>query len=476
MNKIKFKRIQNKLHKQGLNIDRVSQNILSVKSLNTYGLESKILLPENFEIEEKAIKQLMDFASIEHPDGGHVKCSCATPDFHTGTTVPVGSVVVTDKSMVIPQAIGTDINCGMRLHKLDLTYDKFLAKKDLWIKKLKGDLLESTRNIPVTPLSMKSLFEEGIGGFFDEMKRSKKEGIFQNINFDLINFEMSKLHISAFEKGNSNYAPESLQNMSRDLIRDPSLATLGGGNHFCELQVVTELVDKQKAYENGLKVGQLVVMIHTGSRDVGFYVGNRWKDKAKEAWPKGLKHPEHKIFPINGDLAKEYLLAMHSAAHYATLNRALIAELVRQRTIELFGNIDCSLVIDVPHNIILQEDIGNVHRKGATPAYENQNLLIPGSMGHDSYFLNGLGNESWLKSASHGAGRSISRNKIMFKAKKDKNFLGLNKIECITLKEERLIEEAPAAYKEIGPVIQSQVEEKTIEVIAKFSPILTFKA
>lgn len=118
MNKIKFKRIQNKLHKQGLNIDRVSQNILSVKSLNTYGLESKILLPENFEIEEKAIKQLMDFASIEHPDGGHVKCSCATPDFHTGTTVPVRSVVVTDKSMVIPQAIGTDINCKQIGNKL----------------------------------------------------------------------------------------------------------------------------------------------------------------------------------------------------------------------------------------------------------------------------------------------------------------------------------------------------------------------
>ncbi len=97
-------------------------------------------------------------------------------------------------------------------------------------------------------------------------------------------------------------------------------------------------------------------------------------------------------------------------------------------------------------------------------------------MGHDSYLLNGLGNENWLSSASHGAGRSISRNEISFKAKKDKSFLGLDKVECITLKEERLIEEAPAAYKEIGPVIQSQVEEKTVSVIAKFSPILTFKA
>ncbi len=476
MKKVPFKRIQQKLFKSGFDIQRENNNVLSIKSINDVNLESKILLPEDFAIEEKAIQQLMDFAKIQHPDGGHVKCSCATPDFHTGSTIPVGSVVVTTHDMAIPQAIGTDINCGMRLHKLDLTYDKFLENKDLWVNKLKGDLLEGTRNIPVTPHSMKALFDNGIGDFFEVMKNSKKEGIFNKINYNQVESELDRLHISAFEKGNSSYAPEALQNMSRDLLRDPSMGTLGGGNHFCEVQVVTEITDRQKAYEYGLKVGQLVVMIHTGSRDVGFYVGNRWAEKAKQNWPNSHKYPDSKIFPVIGDLADEYLVAMHSAAHYATLNRALIAELVRQRTKEVFGDLECPLVVDVPHNIVLRESIGNVHRKGATPAYAGQDLLIPGSMGHDSYLLNGLGNENWLSSASHGAGRSISRNEISFKAKKDKSFLGLDKVECITLKEERLIEEAPAAYKEIGPVIQSQVEEKTVSVIAKFSPILTFKA
>ncbi len=475
MNKYTFKRLQNKLQKNGVKIERYNSNILQIESLNTYGLKSKILLPENFQIEEKAINQLLEFSKITHPDGGHVKCSCATPDFHSGTDIPVGSIVVTDHSMVIPQAIGTDINCGMRLHKIDLTYDKFLSNKSIWIEKLKGDLLGSTRNIPVTPYSMSSLFNEGMGAFFDEIK-NKKEGLFKKIDFLIIQKELSKLHLSAFEKGNSIYAPDSLQNISRNLIRDPSLATLGGGNHFCELQVVTEIVDKQKAYLNGLKVGQLVLMIHTGSRDVGFYVGNRWKDKAKQFCPKELKYPENKIFPIYGQLANEYMLAMHSASHYANLNRALIAEIVRQRTIEVFGDIDCSLIVDVPHNIILKEEIGNVHRKGATPAYKDQNLLIPGSMGHDSYFLNGLGNNEWIQSASHGAGRSFSRTDILFKSK-NKNFdLGLKNVECITLNQDRIIEECPSAYKEIGPVIRSQVEEKVIEVIAKFSPILTFKS
>lgn len=476
MKNVPFKRIQQKLQKSGVLINRENSNVLSITSTNDVGLESKILLPDTFAIEEKAIHQLLDFAKIQHPDGGHVKCSCATPDFHTGSTIPVGSVVVTSHDMVIPQAIGTDINCGMRLHKLDLTFDSFMANKELWVKKLKGDLLEGTRNMPVTPYAMKALFDNGIGDFFEVMKNSKQEGIFEKIDYAQIKLEMSKLHSSAFEKGESSYSPDALQNMSRDLIRDPSMGTLGGGNHFCELQVVTEITDRQKAYEHGLKVGQLVVMIHTGSRDVGFYVGQRWADKAKQIWPKGHKHPDNKIFPIYGELANEYLLAMHSAAHYATLNRALIAEMVRQRTMEVFGQLDCSLVVDVPHNIVLKEKLGNVHRKGATPAHAGQDLLIPGSMGHDSYLLSGLGNEDWLSSASHGAGRSISRNEISFKGRKDKSLLGLDSVECITLKEERMIEEAPAAYKEIGPVIRSQVEEKTISVIAKFSPILTFKA
>lgn len=476
MKKIPFKRIQQKLYKSGLKINRESANVLSIQSVNENNLESKILLPEHFAIEEKAVQQLMNFAKIQHPDGGHVKCSCATPDFHTGKEVPIGSVVVTTHDMVIPQAIGTDINCGMRLHKLDLDYETFLSKKDIWVKKLKGDLLEGTRNVPVTPFAMQALFDNGVGDFFEIMKNSKKEGIFNQLDYQQISLELSRLHVSAFEKGKSSNAPEALQNTHRDLIRDPSMATLGGGNHFCELQVVTEINNKQKAYEYGLKVGQLVVMIHTGSRDVGFYVGNRWSEKAKQAWPKQHKYPESKLFPITGDLAEEYLLSMHSAAHYATLNRALIAELVRQRTKEVFGDLECGLVVDVPHNIVLKEDIGNVHRKGATPAYKNQDLLIPGSMGHNSYLLTGLGNPDWLSSASHGAGRKIARNEIFFKAKKDKSILGLEQVECITLKEERMIEEAPGAYKDIGPVIQSQIDEKILSSIACFSPILTFKA
>lgn len=259
-------------------------------------------------------------------------------------------------------------------------------------------------------------------------------------------------------------------------MRDPALGTIGGGNHFCEFQVVESIVDRKRAYELGVKVGDVMVMVHSGSRDVGFYVGNHWMKKAKEAWPKGQKHPSNKAFAIEGLEASEYLEAMTVAAHYATTNRALIAEIVRQRIGEVWGKWEDRLITDVPHNIILQEKWGNVHRKGATPAHKGQMLLIPGSMGAHSYLLTGLGNEDWLNSASHGAGRSVARNEMRFKTKGKNRDLGLESIECITLKEERRIEEAPGAYKAIGPVIKAQEEEGTVSTIARMAPLVTFKA
>lgn len=473
--KISNQKIFTNVLQQGLNVSRTSSNIISVS--NNSEIPFEILLPENFDLEKEALQQLVDFAHFTSAKGTKMKCACATPDFHKGSTIPVGSVVVTPENLVIPSAIGTDINCGMRLHKTGLNLEQFLSKKKEIVALLKGDLLEGTRDIPTTGVAMTALFQDGLSAFWNEMSKEKNHrGIFSKIDFKKVENELYKLHESAFISGNSKYAPEALTH--RDWMRDPSFGTLGGGNHFCEFQVISQIKDKRKAFELGLKVGDVVYMIHTGSRDVGFFVGNRWMDKAKELYPAGIKHPKNKIYAIEDDFVEDYLQAMHSAAHYATANRAIIAEVIRQRINEVVVNAiaDNDLITDVPHNIILKEKIGNVHRKGATPAYEGQLLLIPGSMGHDSYLLSGLGNDKWLQSASHGAGRNYSRNTISFKGKKDFSLLGLDGIECITLKEERMIEEAPAAYKEIGEVIRTQVEEEIVDPVAVFSPLLTFKA
>lgn len=471
--KISNQQIFTNLLQQGLNVQRTSPNVITVS--NSKEIPFEILLPENFDLEKEALQQLVDFAHFTSPNGTKMKCACATPDFHKGSTIPVGSVVVTPENLVIPSAIGTDINCGMRLHKTGLNVEQFLAHKKEIVSLLKGDLLEGTRDIPTTGKAMTALFQDGLSAFWSEMsQKNNQKGIFSKIDYKKVNDELSKLHESAFSQGNAKYAPEGL--MNRDWLRDPSFGTLGGGNHFCEFQVISEIRDRRKAYELGVKVGDVVYMIHTGSRDVGFFVGRRWMDRAKELYPEGIKHPKNKIYSIEDEFVEDYLAAMHSAAHYATANRAIIAEVIRQRIKEVTKQDNNHLVTDVPHNIILKEKIGNVHRKGATPAYEGQLLLIPGSMGHDSYLLSGLGNDKWIQSASHGAGRNFSRNTISFKGKKDYKLLGLDGIECITLKEERKIEEAPAAYKDIGEVIRSQIEENVVEPVAVFSPLLTFKA
>lgn len=470
--KIKLNKVYPHFLKNGLQLERTSNNTIEISGNDE--LSFKILLPESFELEKEGVDQLIDFAQLTTQSGKKMRCACATPDFHKGSNIPVGSVLVSDPDIVIPSAIGTDINCGMRLHNTGLMFDEFLSYKKEILEKLKGDLLAGTRDIPTTKVAMESMFSLGLSSFWEEMKKTPK-GIFAHINYEKVEQELLKLHSSAFLNGESKYAPENL--MNRDWMRDPSLGTVGSGNHFVEFQVVKEIKDKKKAYELGVKPGQVMVMIHSGSRDVGFYIGSQWMSIAKKEWEKtGAKHPNNKAFALEGDLAYKYLKAMTSAAHYATANRALLAEVVRQRISEICRREDNHLIVDVPHNIIINEDIGNVHRKGATPAHKDDLLLIPGSMGHDSYLLTGLGNPEWLNSASHGAGRNVSRNKMTYKAKKDKDMLGLDKIECITLKEERKIEEAPGAYKEIGEVIQSQVEEKTVDVVAIFSPICTFKA
>jgi len=450
-------------------------NIVSLTSARRSDIAAEILLPSCFPLEAKAASQLLAFAGVHHPHGGHVCKACATPDFHPGSTVPVGSILVTSHDFVVPQAVGTDINCGMRLHVIDLTLEQFLGKKEQLVQLLKGDLLEGARNVPTSPQAMTALFQDGLPAFWRSMMKTP-EGLFATLDFKQVCAETDRLFAASHVAGNAGFAPPALQDARRGLLRDPGLATIGSGNHFVEIQQVSEVLDRHRAYRLGVRAGQIAVMVHTGSRDVGFYVGQRWMDRAKAEWPKGLKHPESGLYGLIGELADEYLSAMHAAAHYADANRALVMELVRARVRQVYGDVAMPMVTDVPHNIVLKEDSGNVHRKGATPAHPNQALLIPGSMGDDSYLLDGLGHPRWASSASHGAGRAVSRMEMTWKAKQAGARATARQFECITLKEERRIEEAPSAYKPIGPVIESQIEEGLVTPIARMTPILTFKA
>jgi tRNA-splicing ligase RtcB len=176
------------------------------------------------------------------------------------------------------------------------------------------------------------------------------------------------------------------------------------------------------------------------------------------------------------------LQAQATAANYGFVNRLVLAELLRLRLRQVYGDIEAPLVYDLPHNITLpQQESAQIHRwitrKGACPAYAEQPVIIPGSMGTPSYLVVGKGNPAFLWSASHGAGRLRSRFELSRRgAGYSEETLGLTGVDCITLREERRIHEAPVAYKPIQPVIEAQVKAEMVSVVARLRPILTFKA
>jgi tRNA-splicing ligase RtcB len=280
----------------------------------------------------------------------------------------------------------------------------------------------------------------------------------------------------------------------RDVVRDPGLGTVGSGNHFVEFATVAGLLDRRCAWEHDLRSDEVVFMIHSGSRVVGKHVGLSWMDRARADWPQGLPHPAHGLYGLQGPAAHEYLGAMGTASLYAWLNRAVLTEMVRIELAAVFSSDATALVVDVPHNVVLQErqeggvagsaqhsrdaPILNVHRKGSTPAHAGQLALIPGSMGTASYLVQGLGNPDWLSSCSHGAGRSVRRQVMRREVKAQLRSTTHEPCawQCVTLREERRIEEAPEAYKPIGRVIEAQEQAGLLWPVAELRPVLTFKA
>lgn len=431
--------------------------------------EAHVLLPASLPLEHKAVKQLLDFASVTGSDGQRAVCkACATPDFHPGAIAPVGTVVATHRDFVIPAAIGTDINCGMRLMTTGLNIDQARSHKSAIVERLTRVILQNGRDVPVCTEGFMALFDAGPAAFIDKLPDL---GLWREVNRDRLLRELSQcVGLEGFHS-RSEFAPEALM-QSREIIRPPSAADLGSGNHFLEFCIVDEVYDRHAAYAAGLRKGDVTVMIHTGSRDVGFYVGRRWMDLARSEWPRGIKHPEHGLYGLSGPLADSYLQAMGVAARYAWFNRMALGELVRKE-LSSFANDDTSrLVVDVPHNVVMREGELNVHRKGSTPAHADQWALIPGSMGDYSFLVKGLGNADWINSCSHGAGRQIRRQET----RRMKQELIESTWQCVTLREERLIEEAPSAYKPVGAVLQAQEEAGLIRASVRLKPWVTFKA
>ncbi len=214
-------------------------------------------------MEAKALKQLANLANVRHPQGGCVCRAIATPDFHPGDAgVAIGSIVET-AGMVIPAATGSDINCGMRLHVADLSIEQFLSQRDRFVELLKGDYFFGTGDVSMTAKTAGAMFQHGIPGWLDAMP-DEATGSAANSDFEQLAAECDRTFLGGSMNGDVKWAPEELV-PNDGLVRDGGLATIGGGNHFVEIQVVEEVIDRATAYTWGVRSGQIAFMIHSGS-------------------------------------------------------------------------------------------------------------------------------------------------------------------------------------------------------------------
>lgn len=365
-------------------------------------------------------------------------------------------------------------NCGMRFHTINLSLEKFLSKKQDFLKLMTGDYLLGTRDLPMSKASMNTMFACGLLGWIDSTKDSPL-GQLRKTNFSQLMKDSENIWENGVLIGAPRWAPPGLIN--QDTVRDDGLGTIGSGNHFVEVQIIEEIIDRKAAFEWGIKKGEMSLMIHSGSRYVGKHIGRSWQEKLQCLWPAPHPYPKNHIFSLSANTQAnhidDYIEAENTASNYAFVNRMLLAEMFRYRLRAIFGDLEVPLIADIPHNITEEVDDNCwVTRKGASPAYDGQKLIIPGSMGTASYLCRGLGSERFLNSASHGAGRSKSRSDMSF----NKDEIDNHTVECITLREERRIEEAPEAYKDIEAVIKVQTDKHMIVPVAKMKPILTFKA
>ena len=346
------------------------------------------------------------------------------PDAHLGYGMPIGGVLAT-KDVVIPNAVGVDIGCGVCAIKTSLT--------NIATDRLKEIMGKIRTKIPV--------------GFNKHKKRQEQ-------------YERSMPDLPVI-------LPIVIEHYDNAL---KSIGTLGGGNHFIEFQK-----GKDK---------HIWIMIHSGSRNLGLQVAKHYNNIAKE-----LNAKWHSVVPKEHDLAflpaqseesLAYLREMDFCVEFAKLNREVMMDKILETLNETFPkfNIEYDAIINIPHNYVaIENHFGQnvyIHRKGATKAYEGQLGIIPGSQGTKSYIVKGKGELMSFKSCSHGAGREMGRKQ----AKRELNLEAEKKI----LDDQGIIhgmrnlddlDEAPSAYKNIDVVMENQKD--LVQIVEELKPIAVIK-
>jgi tRNA-splicing ligase RtcB len=440
---------------------------------------------------DNAAEQVANVATIP----GILGKSMAMPDIHWGYGFPIGGVAATDfdDGVLSPGGVGFDINCGVRLVHTNLDENDVKPK----VRDLVDSMFEnvpsglgSKGKVRLNISEIEKVMDMGSGwavengyGWAEDLLHTEEQGCMKNADSDLVSHK-------AKQRG------------------APQLGSLGAGNHFLEIQRVEEIFDEKAAKAYGIDhIGQIMVMIHTGSRGAGHQIATDYLREMESAVRKyNIQLPDRQLAcaPAQSKESQDYFKAMACGANYAWNNRQMILHWVRESFEKVMGQsaeeLEMRMVYDVCHNIAKLEEHEvdgrkrkvYVHRKGATRAFGpgehdvpsdyadvGQPVLIPGDMGTASYVLAGTAkamSESF-GSTCHGAGRVMSRkeavrrfrpNQIIDEMKRDGIYVRAASKDVLT-------EEASQAYKDVDDVVRIVHGAGISTLVAKLKPLGVMK-
>lgn len=441
--------------------------------------------------DDKSVEQVANVACLP----GIEKYSLAMPDIHWGYGFCIGGVAATNPELggvISPGGVGYDINCGVRLIRSHINYND--------VKDQIATLVDQLfLRIPC------GVGQEGCVSF----KRSELSKVLENGSPYVV-----KKGFGWNSDIDNTEAGGCLKEARADLVSDRACqrganqcGTLGSGNHFLEVQIVEEIYDQTAAQILGLAQGTLTIMIHSGSRGLGYQVcEDALKDLRGAPAKYGISLPDRQLVaaPVESKEGQRYLGAMRAAANFAWANRQIMTHLAREALESVLGesaeSLGLHLVYDVAHNIAKMEPYeirGKkrklcVHRKGATRAFPpghpevpaqyrsvGQPVLVPGDMGRYSYVL--VGQDAALEhtfgSCCHGAGRRLSR-KAAIKASKGRSILNELRTRGVVARargRRGLEEEQPEAYKDVSSVVEVVHNTGISRLVAKLRPVGVIK-
>jgi tRNA-splicing ligase RtcB len=387
------------------------------KVITTEKIPIKLWLDEP---EKGALKQAVNLANLPFAFS-HI---CLMPDTHEGYGMPIGGVLAT-KNVIVPNAVGVDIGCGMCAIKTNIEANS-IERKQL------TQIMSGIREL--IPL-----------GFDHHKERQDEIWMPQGYNMDNLVI-VKRQYVAALKQ----------------------LGTLGGGNHFIELQRSND--------------DFFWIMVHSGSRNFGLKVAEYYNNQAKKLNEIYYSSVNPKVdlafLPFETDEAHTYYQEMKYCTQFALANRQLMIERIQQVISTILNNVIYEPMINIAHNYAAwEEHFGTkviVHRKGATSAKLGETGIIPGSQGTKSYIVEGLGNPDSFMSCSHGAGRVMSRSAAIRNLNLEEEQRKLNNLGIIhSIRSKSDLEEASSAYKDISQVMEFQKDLVKIKV--ELSPMAVIK-